>query len=434
MRSLALSLLLLVILPLGLANAGAPRGYNCGTGKKLPRKGCECPAGMVDARDKKQVAICIPEAAPTTCLAARPGNEVLKIDSTPDGATIYVGDKACGSVGVTPWTGKLAAGPVNVIVERTSFEPVARTVTLTPSARQELFLPLVRTNIGSLDVRGDADPNVIGAKLVVDGKELGIVPIAVKVPGGRHQLEIKRDGFDVFSQWVDVQDSQTIAILPVLKPAAVRRGRILVDADVTEGDVYLDEVKQSRPTPLVINDVTEGAHVIEVRKVGATSWRQTVTVEVGRQTLVRAELARTMKSDRDHATLVVTATVPNAEVLVDGTPVGKVPLQQVASPGEHWIVVKLAGHKSFEQKLRLDPGQTFTVTANLKPTATLRIVSTPVGAAVFVDRVRVGLTPVSVELELGEHAVLLDRAGYQRYESHVTLTGVPQAISVVLTR
>jgi len=437
MRPGALALLLLLVLPLGFANlasAGAPRGYKCGAGKKLAGKGCECPAGMVDARDKKQAAICIPEPAPTSCLAARPGNEVLKIDSTPDAATIYIGDKACGSVGVTPWTGKLAAGPVNIILERTSFEPVARTITVTPRATQELFVPLVRTNVGSLDVRGDADANVVGAKIFVDGKQLGVVPIAVQVAGGRRQIEIKRDGFDVFSQWVEVQDSQTIVILPVLKVSATKQGKLIIDADVTDVEVLVDEVKQvGAVTPLVLV-VNEGAHTVEVRKPGATAWRQTVTVAASRQTLVRAELARTMKSDRDKATVIVSATVPGAEVFIDGTTAGKVPQQLAIAPGEHWVIVKLAGHKSFEQKLRLDPGQSFTITANLRPTAELRIVSSPVGAAVFVDRVRVGSTPVSVELELGEHAILLDRSGYQRYESHVTLTGPPQTISVVLTK
>ncbi len=425
---------LVTVVMIGASPAAArpPRGYQCGAGKKLAGKGCECPAGLVDARDKKNIATCIPEAAPTTCLANRAGNEVIKIDSTPDGAAIYIGDRACGVVGYTPWTGKLAAGQVNVLLERSSFEPVTRTITVTPRATQELYVPLVRTNIGSLDIRGDADRNAVGATIVVDGKQLGVVPIVVNVPGGRHQLEIKKDGFDVFTQWVEVTDSQTLTLLPVLKASATKQGKLIVEADLTDVEVLVDEVKQAGPLPLVLV-INEGAHSVEVRRSGATTWRKTVMVTAMQQTLVRAELANTLAKS-PVATVKIVATVPAAEVFVDGISLGKVPLEKTLSPGEHWINVKLAGHKSFEQTVRLDAGQTITITANLRPTNPLTIESTPVGAAVFVDRVRVGITPLTVELELGEHTVMIERAGYQRYQELVTLVGAAKTLSITLKR
>ncbi len=434
MRQACLALLLLLGIA-GIAIAGPPRGYKCGEGKRLAGKGCVCPAGQVDARDKQRIAICIPEPAPTSCLATRKGNEVIKISSSPDGASIYIGARSCGVVGSTPWTGKLAAGPVTIIVERTSFEPVTRTVSLTPRATQELFVPLVRTNVGTLDIRGDADSQVAGAASLVDGTQVGVVPVVVKVPGGRHQVEIKRDGFDVFSQWVEVQDSQTIAILPVLKPSAPRDGKLIVEVDVPAGadlEVLVDEVKRTGPMPLVLV-LREGAHTVEVRKPGATPWRQTVVVTASKQTLVRAELAKSMAKSTV-GTLHIVATVPGAEAFVDGVTVGVVPQQRELAHGEHWIQVKLAGHKSYEQKVQLEAGQAMTITANLKPTAALRIESTPPGAAVFVDRMRVGSTPLTVELELGEHAVLIERTGYQRYETHVTLAATAKTLSVVLKR
>jgi hypothetical protein len=433
--------LALLALLTGVAIAGPPRGYKCGDGKKLAGKGCECPTGKVDARDKTNFAICIPEPAPTTCLAARAGQEVIKIDTSPDAATIYIGDKSCGIVAYTPWTGKLAAGPVTIILERTSFEPVTKTVTVSPRATQELYVPLVRTNIGTLDVRGDADRNVVGATIVLDGKPMGVVPLVVKVAGGRHQLDIKKDGFDVFTQWLEVSDSQVIAVLPVLKQTATKLGKLIVDADVADVEVFVDEVKRSGALPLVIA-VNEGAHVVEVRKAGATTWRQTVFVRASDQTLVRAELLKTIKRET-LATIKVTAKVTGksagsaapvdlGEVFVDGTSIGKAPLELELAPGEHWLVVKLAGYKSYEQKLQLEIGKTVAIAATLAPVAQLQINSTPAGSTVFIDKTRVGTTPVSIELELGPHLVWIDRTGYQRYEERVTLTGPAKSISATL--
>ena len=49
-----------------------------------------------------------------SCPAQKTGKYTVKIDSAPQGATVYIGDKACGPVGNTPWTGKLNKGDVAV--------------------------------------------------------------------------------------------------------------------------------------------------------------------------------------------------------------------------------------------------------------------------------------------------------------------------------
>lgn len=422
---------LAILLGAAAAIAAPPRGYKCGDGKKLAGKGCECPAGKVDARDKANFAICITEPAPTACLADRKGEEVLKIDSSPDGAAIYIGDKSCGVVAYTPWTGRLAAGPVNVILERTSFDAAARTVTVSPRATQELYIPLVRTNVGSLDVRGDGDKNVVGATILVDNQQQGVVPTVVKLPAGRHKLEIVKPGFDSYAQWVDIQDSQIVTVFPALRATASRMGKLIIDADVAGVEVYIDEVKQVAAIPFVTS-VTEGAHTVEVRKAGATTWKQLVTVRANDQTLVRAELAKSMKQAPQLATIKVTSAVAGGEVFVDGTTIGKAPLQVELAPGEHWLVVRLAGHKPFEQKLRLDAGQRIEIAADLPATASVTITSTPAGSTVFVDGTRIGTTPITTELVLGDHVIWVDRSGYQRFEERVTLKGPAKTVSAQL--
>ncbi len=44
------------------------------------------------------------------------GRYAVKIDSAPQGAPIYIGDKTC-QIGVTPYVGKLNRGDYNVIIE-----------------------------------------------------------------------------------------------------------------------------------------------------------------------------------------------------------------------------------------------------------------------------------------------------------------------------
>src|SRR5689334_16399013 len=73
------------------------------------------------------------------------GKYAVKIDSAPQGATIYLGSKQCPPLGVTPWTGKLNKGDVTVILEMPGFDPAQRPFSVAAVRKtQELFVPLVR--------------------------------------------------------------------------------------------------------------------------------------------------------------------------------------------------------------------------------------------------------------------------------------------------
>ena len=51
-------------------------------------------------------------------------------------------------------------------------------------------------------------------------------------------------------------------------------------------------------------------------------------------------------------------------MFIDGAAVGKVPQEKKVSAGEHPVVVRLDGFKQFEQKVRVEAGQTVTVQAD----------------------------------------------------------------------
>src|SRR3954470_14036334 len=91
------------------------------------------------------------------------GRYAVKIDSAPQGAPIYIGDKTC-QVGVTPWQGKLNKGDYNVIIETPGYEPQTKAFHVGAlRAAQELFVPLIKkADPPKIDVRADADKSVFG--------------------------------------------------------------------------------------------------------------------------------------------------------------------------------------------------------------------------------------------------------------------------------
>ena len=426
------------------------------------------------------------------------GRYSVKIDSAPQGAPIYIGDKSC-QIGVTPWQGRLNKGTYNIIIETPGYETATKTWQVAALRRQqELFLPLVKkADPPKIDVRADADKNVFGATIFLDDQPQGQAPMIVTTTPGRHQIKLQKDGFEPLATWVDVQNNQVSTYAPTLKEIPKPKyGTVVVDADVPDAEVYIDGNKHPDNTPAVIQNVIEGLHVIEVRKAPALPWKQTVQVTAGQQTKVRAELnaslnggvgvvrvlsdapgarafidgtdmgpvpvdikdvkagdhivqvkAPNMQTGEKHVTvqagqsqivkfdlnqeasgdsglLKVVSTVPEAQVFIDGASLGKVPQEKRVSSGEHPVVVRLEGYKQFEQKVRIEAGQTVTVQADLKAVGRLRVLTTPSKATVMINGMPVGQTPLpDLEVETGETVVRLELAGFQPWEQTITVEG-----------
>jgi PEGA domain len=428
------------------------------------------------------------------------GKYKVKIESAPPGGTIYIDRKEDGAIGVTPWEGKMKSGSFLVIIELDGYQIAQKNLKVARTRKlQSSFVPLVKkVDPPRIDIRADADQNVFGATVYLDGQSQGSAPVLLTTVAGRHQIQIKRDGFDTFESWVDVKDNDKNTLTPVLKAIAKPKlGTVVVEADVPDAEVYLDGNKQTGTTPLVLTDVVEGLHVLEVRKEPAVPWKQTVQVQAGQQTKIRAELKATfggqggtirvlsnitgaevfidgtsmgkvpidikqvkggehvlevkapgyqtheervtindgqstvLKLDLNaeagaggKGTLKVVSPVPDADVFIDGAGIGKVPQEKAVGRGEHFVVVKLIGYKTFEQKIRLEEGQTLTVSAELKAVGRIRVLSDPVGAEVLINGLPQGVTPLDLnEVEVGTTIVLLQRAGFQPWEQTLNLEG-----------
>jgi hypothetical protein len=429
----------------------------------------------------------------------------VKIDSAPAGATVYLDRKECGAVGTTPWEGKLAKGTVVAIVELNGYTEQSKVITVKATRKlQETFVPLVKkSDPPKIDISAAADTNVAGATVFLDGQSQGPAPLVLTTTAGRHQVQLKKDGFELFEKWVDAADNGTVSLTPVLKEIPKPKfGQVFVDADVDDAEVYIDGNKHPDKTPTVIKQVVEGLHVIEVRKEPAVPWKQTVQVTANQDTKVKAELKATIGGGggtirvmsnvdgahvwldgtdmgvvpldikdvkagehvlevkaqgyvtREEKVVVnngqsaifkldlnpggdgiikVVSPVPDAEVFIDGASVGKVPQEKGVTAGEHFVVVKLPGMKNFEEKVRVEAGQSVTVSAVLKAVGKLRVLSEPNGASVTINGTPSGTTPLEIDVEVGDAVIQVDAPGFRQDSRTVTIEGgKTQPIQVTL--
>jgi hypothetical protein len=103
--------------------------------------------------------------------------------------------------------------------------------------------------------------------------------------------------------------------------------------------------------------------------------------------------------------------------------IGKVPQEKAVSRGEHFVVVRLSGFKTFEQKVRIEPGQTLTVSAELKAVGRVRIISDPAGAEVQINGLPQGVTPLELRGRGRHHHRAGDQGRLQTWEQTLNMEG-----------
>jgi hypothetical protein len=107
-------------------------------------------------------------------------------------------------------------------------------------------------------------------------------------------------------------------------------------------------------------------------------------------------------------TVVLESVPPGSEVLVDGVAVGIAPMTKELDPGSHVVEFR---RRNLTRKLTVDvtAGQSTVgrLDWSVAPTGRLTVRSDPPGARVLVDGRDRGVTPVTVDVAIGAHAVVI---------------------------
>jgi PEGA domain len=362
----------------------------------------------------------------------------VKVDSSPQQAAVYwdagvsPDPKKFGIAGYTPLTLKVPRGGVKFVVELQGFKPQDKTVDVKKS--QTVAFTLERApQMAKLDLQSTTDGTAAGGDVKIDGVGRGTIPNAFELVAGRHQVEINKTGFKPWSDWFDLAEGERRTRDVSLTRAEAPSGALLVTSDAA-GDVYVDGVKKD-VAPAIIQNVSAGDHVVEVRKDGVPPWRQNVTVVSGQQTKVAATFGAAAAGT---GSLRVIASEIDTQVFVDGEDKGKSPATVAnVGPGEHFVEGRKAKFKSVQQTVRVAPGENAVVQLKMevaaadRPHATLKVQSAVPNAEVFVDGSSLGRAPIDRnDLDPGKHFVVVHKDGYTDFKREVVLIE-NQAVALV---
>ena len=193
-------------------------------------------------------------------------------------------------------------------------------------------------------------------------------------------------------------------------------GSVTVACQPVEAEVFLngDLVgKANSKANLRVDDLLEGSYRLELVAPGYRSWLDTVVISPKSQLTVNASLSALPGN------LVVSSQPVDAQVILDGKPVGRTPLEiKNIEEGEHRLKLELPNYYPNEQKVFINSGQSTQLNTQLRiRLGFLDIAALPNGASVNLNGRFYGKSPVRVDkVEPGKVEVEITSAGYRTFK------------------
>jgi outer membrane receptor protein involved in Fe transport len=202
---------------------------------------------------------------------------LLRIESSPPGATVYLERKDLGGRGETPLLIAVPPGKHRVLVEARGYRPDVSTVEATrgraTDVKSDLTLIVGRLRVES---RPRAVVYVDRAAGTAAPPASRTTPATLTLPPGRHTVELEAPGYRVVRSDVVIRADAETRLDLALEERAAPSGTVVLASDSTGALVIVDGVERGF-TPAVLN-LSVGGHDIEVRGDGFRVWRRKVEV------------------------------------------------------------------------------------------------------------------------------------------------------------
>jgi hypothetical protein len=205
-------------------------------------------------------------------------------------------------------------------------------------------------------------------------------------------------------------------------------GVLRVDSTPEGGRVYIDGQLRRDETPAIIENVSAGDHTVRVEKDHLVG-EEPVTVQSNGITRLRVPLRP------GRGILRVNSKPPNAEVYLRGSKVGETPFLESATAGPAELELRMDGYHSQTRQIKIPRDGREEVAVTLSALhGTLRVVSHPARAKVFLRGQRVGETPILInDINSGAAELELRLAGHHSHRRQVVIpSGGQEEIAVTM--
>jgi outer membrane receptor protein involved in Fe transport len=217
----------------------------------------------------------------------RPSLALLRIETTPPGATVFIDRKDLGARGQTPVTLALPPGNVLALVELVGFKPAQAAAALAVGKTATVSLSPERI-YGTIVLAGEPQQ----AEAQIDRATAQRLPASgpLKMVPGDHLVFITAPGYVAQQLSVQVPAAGAVPVRFNLLPLPPPSGTLVVRANVDGALLRLDG-REAGFTPDVIKNVAAGQHHLEIAAEGRETFAQEVAVAENERAFVDARLS-----------------------------------------------------------------------------------------------------------------------------------------------
>ena len=409
----------------------------------------------------------------------RPNFGWIKFDGASEyrGADIYINDERVGQV---PYlTKELKSGTYKVKVMKSMYKTYEQEVVVSDNETVNLSVAL-HPNFGYIQL--DAARSLYGADVYVNNEKVGRLPFkSQQLLSNTYRIKVVKSMYKSYEQQVKVTDNETVTLNVELIPNFANvtlitdaESEIWIDDNYKNkgswsgslelGEYFVEVKKKSHrtaseivrvtevgertialkaptpiyasleltstpsnatvaldgkyvgETPLILNNILVGDHTVTVTKQGFSKVEKTIELKEEIENVISVVLPNTKE-------VSITSYPTIADVYIDGVYKGVTPLKTVLSYGEHMIRFIKDGYYKVEKTIKVNDDAVL-VNEELKPnsSSTVSLYSNPLGAAVYIDGVRVGITPlIEYSVPEGVHKIRFEKIGYDFYEITITV-------------
>ena len=284
-----------------------------------------------------------------------------------------------------------------------------------------------RPGLVSVQVLGEDGMPITGARVLLDGVDLGISPLTdIEIPPGTYNLQVQQQRYLDFANSIDVagrlqQQSIEVALSPAW--ANVSFNTMPTGADIIANGEVLGV------TPAQI-ELLQGAYDITLKRSGYKAWQDDLQVSAGAD--IRVPDVTLEAADG----LVFIRSIPgNANVTINGEFRGQTPLEVSLPPGQaHDVRLFRTGFNTAARTVRTTAEQGQDITIALDPVTNLvRVIAEPADAELYVDGELKGVANQTLELIAATQRIEIRKEGFVAYATNFTSRpGLDQEIRVQL--
>jgi hypothetical protein len=320
------------------------------------------------------------------------------------GAQVYINGRLAGTT--TPnFSFLVPQGKVQVRVQKNGFKTFETIATV---GNQPLTLNVVLESLSApppvviqppvvLNHSLTVNANVQGAEVLINGNPAGKIPFSAQVPPGSYSVLVRAPGYADKTENVLVKGPVQLNII-----LQGLNAMLSVNANVQGAEVLINGNPAGK-TPFNAQ-VPPGSYSVLVRAPGFMDKTENV--------VVKGPVQLNVILQGINFPLIVNANVQGAEVLINGNPAGKAPLNAQVPPGSYSITVRAPGFIDKTENLLVNgPAQLNLVLQPLNFQLTVDAVNFK-GAFVLINGNQAGQTPYIGLLPPGSYNLTIRAPGF----------------------